>query len=430
MSAATARALTESDTTTPFVLLERDPAAEQRALQQLCCWAYSVTPTLYIERTDILQLEIGGCLKLFKGLDALLAEIDHGISTRGYRVKMGLADTPKAAWLLSFAEEKSGCDLQRTLLDRLAPLPLALLEGFSSTVDSLGRAGLHTLGDILSLPSSALGRRCGKPFTHFLQQMLGNQQDLQPDYQPPKTYSDEYWFGYEVYVNEELFPAIQLMLQAFCQFLRNTQLQTSDIVWQLIGIDSKLVTVTVRCSTSHSDWKNWHQLTHIHFEQLQLKNSVEGLTLNCDSLYAGELDSIDLFSPHNQRESLNGLVDRLRNRLGLQGVERIACRDEHLPEFAVYISSNGIAEKSCEKYVSEQRPFWLMPEPQPLKQQGKHLYWQGALKLIYGPERIEDNWWEKAVSRDYYIAENSGGQHYWIFRDRLDKSWFIQGIFA
>ena len=84
MSAATARALTESDTDTPFIVLERDLDAEQRALQQLCCWAYSITPTLYIERTDTLQLEIGGCLKLFRGLDTLLAEISHSISTRGY----------------------------------------------------------------------------------------------------------------------------------------------------------------------------------------------------------------------------------------------------------------------------------------------------------------------------------------------------------
>ena len=220
MSAATARALTESDATASFVLLQRDLGAEQRALQQLCCWAYSITPTLYIERADTLQLEIAGCLKLFRGLDALLAEISHSINTRGYQVEVGLASTPKAAWLLSFTEEKSGRDLRRPLPDRLAPLPLTLLEDFPSTVDSLGRAGLHSLGDILSLPSSALGRRCGKSFIHFLQQMLGNQLDLQPDYQPPKTYSDEYWFGYDVSVNEELFPAIQLMLQAFCQFLK------------------------------------------------------------------------------------------------------------------------------------------------------------------------------------------------------------------
>ncbi|MBE9540328.1 MAG: hypothetical protein IMF06_14690 [Proteobacteria bacterium] len=71
-----------------------------------------------------------------------------------------------------------------------------------------------------------------------------------------------------------------------------------------------------------------------------------------------------------------------------------------------------------------------MPQPQELKQHGKNLYWNGALNLVYGPERIEDNWWLQAGSCDYYIAEKSGGQHYWGFRDRLAKGWFIHGIFA
>jgi protein ImuB len=455
MGTATARVLTESDTAGSILLLEQDTEAEQRALQQLCCWAYSITPTLYMDRADTLQLEIGGCLKLFSGLDTLLAEITRSISVRGYRVEVALAATPKAAWLLSFAEDGTALDFQQDLAERLAPLPLTLLDDFPGTVDSLHRAGLHTLGDILSLPSNALGRRCGEKFTHFLQQVLGKRQDLKLEYRPPKTYSDVYWFGYEVSVNEELFPAVQQLLQAFCQFLRNTQLQTSDITWQLIGTDSELSAITVHASTSHSDWENWHQLTCIHFDRLEnwhqltcihfdrleLKNSVEGLFLNCDSLYAGELDSIDLFSPRNQRESLNGLLDRLRNRLGLQAIERIGCRDEHLPEFAVYLSSDGIGEKYSGKHVSSQRPFWLMPQssqrpfwlmpqPQALKQHGKKLYWNGALSLVYGPERIEDNWWLEAVSRDYYIAENSDGQHYWVFRDRLARSWFIHGIFA
>ncbi len=162
---------------------------------------------------------------------------------------------------------------------------------------------------------------------------------------------------------------MQLLLQAFYQFLRNTQLQTSDITWQLVGLDSKCSTITVRSSTSHSNWENWHQLTRIHFDQLQLKNPVESLLLNCDGLYGGELDSIDLFSPHNQCEPLDGLLDRLRSRMGLQAIERISVRDEHLPEFAVYLSGDGTTEKY-------------------------------------------------------------GGQHYWIFRDRLAKRWFIHGVFA
>jgi len=170
MGGSTVRALAGDD---PVQLLERDESAEHRCLQQLCCWAYSITPTLYTWREDCLQLEIGGCLNLFRGLDALLAEVDSGISSRGYHAQYGLASTPGAAWLLSFANTDAAMALQQPLEERLAPLPLTLLDDFSTTVDSLRRAGLHTLGDILALPTTALGRRCGKAFTHFLQQVLG-----------------------------------------------------------------------------------------------------------------------------------------------------------------------------------------------------------------------------------------------------------------
>jgi protein ImuB len=428
MGSATVRALTQPE---PVVLLERNAESEQRCLQQLCCWAYSITPTLYIYREDCLHLEIGGCLTLFKGLDTLLATVATGTGSRGYRVHTGLAATAKAAWLLSFADADTAMDTRQDLRTRLAPLPLALLDSFASTVDSLRRAGLHTLGDILSLPGAALGRRCGTDFTCFLQQILGEREDLQPDYRPPEEFSDEYWFGYEVKANAELLPAIQLLLQSLCQFLRNTQLQTGEIKWQLAGINGRLSPLIVRSSSSHSNWENWYQLTCIHIDRLQLSDSVEGIALQCHNMRAGELASLDLFNPHSQREPLGSLLDRLRSRLGLQAIEKVGCRDEHLPEFALHIGNdNPRSAEQCEPTASAQRPFWLMPRPQRLQQHGDHLYWNGTLTPVYGPERIEDNWWREAVSRDYYIARDSNGQHYWVFHDRLARHWFVHGIFA
>ncbi|MBT4521181.1 MAG: DNA polymerase Y family protein [Halieaceae bacterium] len=427
MSSATVRALTDSGST---VLLERNTDTERRCLQQLCCWAYTITPTLYTYREDCLLLEIGGCLNLFKGLEALLEKVASGIRSRSYRVQYGLAATPKAAWLLSFAEGNTAVDFQRDLSRRLAPLPLTLLDEFSRTVDSLHRAGLYTLGDILSLPTSALGRRCGKDFTLFLQQVLGVREDLQIDYQPPEAYSDDYWFGYEVKANDELLPTMQLLLQALCQFLRNTQLQTQEIAWRLIGIDGKLCEIVVRSTSSHSTWESWYQLTRIHLDQIRLTAGVEGLTLSCHSLRAGQLESIDLFRPHSEREPLGSLLDRLRSRLGLQAIEKVGCRDEHLPELALHLDSDNPDHDHSKGLECAQRPFWLMPQPQTLKQHGRHLYWNGVLSLVYGPERIEDNWWLEPVSRDYYIAKCRSGQHYWVFRDRLAKHWFIHGVFA
>lgn len=427
MGTATVRALAGAE---PVRLLERDEQAEQRCLQQLCCWAYSITPTLHTWQADCLLLEIGGCLSLFHGLDALLLEVASGSGSRGYSVRYGLAATPKAAWLLSFADRDTAIAIQQPLAERLRPLPLNLLGEFAATVDSLRRAGLHTLGDVLVLPPAALGLRCGRAFTLFLQQLLGQREDLQVNYRPPATFSDEYWFGYEVKTNGELLPAVQRLLQSLCRFLRNTQLQTGEINWQLIGMKHRLQDVCVRSASSHSDWENWYQLSRIRFERLQLTDSVEGLALTCRQLRPGQQDSIDLFSPRHQREPLASLLDRLRNRLGLQAIAQVGCRDEHLPEFALLVSSDQHGDEHSSRAHCAQRPFWLMPQPQALRQHGQQLYWNGALALVYGPERIEDNWWQDAVSRDYYIATDGNGQHYWVFRDRLAAQWYIHGVFA
>ncbi|KAA1189982.1 DNA polymerase Y family protein [Pseudohalioglobus sediminis] len=426
MSAATVRALLADE---PAQLLERDTGAEGQCLQQLCCWAYSITPSLHTYRDDCLQLEVGSCLALFRGLPRLLAAVHHGIHSRGFRAEMGLAETTGAAWLLSFSGADQASTYQQALPQRLAPLPLSLLTDYKSTVDSLRRAGLHTFGKLFALPPTALARRCGAEFARFLQQVQGLCEERHADYQPPPSFRDQYWFGYEVRANDELLPAMQLLLQSLCQFLRNTQLQTTEINWQLIGIDHSLLEICVRSTTGQSNWQEWYQLTRIRLEQLQLATGIEGINLCCQQLDSGRVENIDLFNPRTQQEPLSALLDRLRNRLGLQAVQHIGSRNEHLPEMALHLCQEHAADAPGQ-IPAQQRPFWLLPCPQALAERQGRLHWQGSLELVYGPERIEDNWWQQPVSRDYYIARGERGQHYWVFRDRLQAGWYVHGIFA
>ncbi|NQX88988.1 MAG: hypothetical protein HRT77_10020 [Halioglobus sp.] len=71
-----------------------------------------------------------------------------------------------------------------------------------------------------------------------------------------------------------------------------------------------------------------------------------------------------------------------------------------------------------------------MPQPLTLHQRGQQLYWHRPLQLVYGPERIEDNWWRDAVSRDYYVATDERGWLYWVFCARLTRQWYLHGVFA
>ncbi len=514
MGTATARALADS-----ILLLERDPAAEQRHLQQLCCWGYSISPTLYPFRDDCLLLEVGSCLRLYGGIEALLTRVESDLSRRGAHYRMGLGPTPKSAVLLSInpleasasdsssealnhrrasdsslealnhrrasdsslealnhrrasdssleapdhrrasdsssealddrraygsSSEASGDSLNsdsgevglgrshdnsaESLEARLAPLPLKLLEDFPRQVDALARAGLWTFGDILTLPRQALARRCGREFVHHLEQILGTAEDRQPNFEPPRTFSDHYWFGYEVKANQELLPAIELLLKSFCHFLRNTQLETRQLEWLLYGINRKVHRFALCSSQPQTHWQAWYQLTRLKVEQLELDHSIEGVGLVSEQLVPGNASSGDLFQQAGQKEPLHSLLDRLKSRLGLQSVSKIACRDEHLPEFAGYCSLDT-RPGTVPSENGELRPFWLIPEPQPLQVFNGQPCWQGRLELLDGPERIEDNWWQSPVSRDYYVARDSAGVLYWVFRDRLHNQWYMQGIF-
>ena len=54
-----------------------------------------------------------------------------------------------------------------------------------------------------------------------------------------------------------------------------------------------------------------------------------------------------------------------------------------------------------------------------------------VLQLLKGPERIETGWWDnQPVSRDYYVARQRNGQQLWIYRNRLDRQWYLHGVFG
>jgi protein ImuB len=52
-------------------------------------------------------------------------------------------------------------------------------------------------------------------------------------------------------------------------------------------------------------------------------------------------------------------------------------------------------------------------------------------ELLRGPERIESGWWDQDdVRRDYYLARTGEGAQVWVFRDRRDGAWYLQGLWA
>lgn len=428
-SGGTVRALLNSD---DLQIIERDSTRENATLQQLQSWAYSLTPTLECWNNDSLQLEIGRCLKLHGSIEALISRIRQGFAQRGFSIELGLANTRSAAWLLSHSDSEQALCIDQAVADRLAPLPITLIPskgdpGFPKIASKLQRAGIHTFGDLRGLPGAALARRCGKSFADWIGSLHQVNDEVTQDFEQPPSFQDSLWFGFEIRNRAELHPAMNRLLTDFCQFLHNVQRTALEIEWQLLRVTAEPDCFSVRSSVPHDNANRWFELSCLQLESLTLTGDIEGLALEVRQLLDALPLTDDLFLEQHLAEPMHNLLDRLRSRLGLRAVNQITLRDAHLPEHSQYMVEAAPDQRTLCTWRA-QRPFWLLTEPQPVHQDGQQLFWNGPLTLVYGPERIEDNWWQRPVSRDYHIARNSAGQPLWLFQDRHSQRWYVHGV--
>ena len=447
-STSTAQALLSGS---EYRVFERSQEAEASLLEQLSIWAYGLSPHLQRWRGNALMIEIGSCLKLHHGLETLLRRIETDMRLRGLTICTGVAETRHAAWLLSHAEPSTASQPEDPLVERLARLPLELIaDDFPQAVKRLEKAGIRQFQHLLSLPITALGKRCGESFVDWLNQLQGHRQEPAVTYQPPEHFEDTLWFGFDVQNQQELYPAMKQLLAHFCQFLINTQLTSNSIEWRYLPLHLKQTSsapcspratgqnkatssdaaFTIFSETAQHNANLWFELSCLQFENQSFPEGIEGLSLVVTHLQEAAAAPEDLFHAGVHPASRHELVDRLRSRLGLQAVGYLNYRHEHLPEEAVIETHTLIAEHNSDDALFGQRPFWLLPAPQPIHQEAEQLYWNGPLDVLYGPERIEDQWWTHPVSRDYYVAQTPERQPVWIYQDRHNRRWYLHGLFA
>ena len=423
-----------------YRLLERSWETEQILLQQLAIWAYGISPHLEQWQDNALMIEIGSCLRLHHGLDALLNHVNNEMNLRGLTVAIGIAETRTAAWLLSHTEDGFGCRPEQPLNERLASLPLHLIKAeFPKVVERLEKTGIRDFRQLLDIPLSALGKRCGKPFLNWLNQLTGRQQEPVITYQPPTHFEDTLWFGFDIQSRQELHPAMRRLLSHFCQFLMNIQCVSGAIEWRYWLPQRRLppqqqgnpvVSFKVFSDAARQNAELWFELSCLQLDNQSLPEGIEGISLIVEQLEEASATPEDLFHVGVNPASRHELVDRLRSRLGLQAVGYLDSRPEHLPEIAVMETHTLGAQGNPDEDLLRQRPFWLLPEPQPIHEDADQLYWNGALDILHGPERIEDQWWSTPVSRDYFIACTPQKQPIWIYQDRHNRRWYLHGLFA
>ncbi|PCK01691.1 MAG: hypothetical protein COA42_22990 [Alteromonadaceae bacterium] len=263
-----------------------------------------------------------------------------------------------------------------------------------------------------------------------------------PVYQPEEAFIENIQFDLPVSNSEHLHEYFKRLLQQLADKLREKQQQTQKITWVFYDIYQKSITIEVNFERLHHDIRLALELSLIKLENQPLPFEIDSLELQCHKRSAVENHNSTLFSdsPNEQQSTQHVFavsVEKIRARLGAQAMFVLVEKDSHIPEISFKENSTPEEKKSIKhskenhkKSPTGNRPTWIFKTPTSIGTRQNHLYWQGQLQLLQGPERIEGLWWKKPTARDYFVAIRDDNVRLWVFNDLHKNEWFIHGVFA
>lgn len=428
---AAARALAPAIT-----LLARNAMRETAVLHVLACWAGSFTSRVSLT-PDTLLLEIGSCLRLFGGLDKLVATTTEGIRAQNFTVELAAAPTPLGAQWLAQTGTTVLCLDCNTLRQHLETLPIAVLPDKAAA--SLIRFGAITLADVRNLPAAALARRIGVDTLQLMARAFGEMPDPRADFVFPEQFALSLQLPASVETAAGLLFAARRLTAALAGWLAARQAGVREITLRLQHCreETKLI---LQFADLTADGGRFERMLRERLERLSLNAPVESLLLEATDVAFRPGRNRALFDDANaDRDAIGALLERLRARLGNEQVYRVALHDDHRPECATQRISLFEKAKPGKPRVLP-RPLWLLVQPEALAEVDGRPYRHGHLKLLAGPERIEAGWWDGGegndkttgdVRRDYFIALSANACWLWIYREcRAPGGWFLQGLFS
>jgi protein ImuB len=458
-------------------IVERDALREREALAQVATWALQFTPsvacveslaqgappssalTLPGDSPSGIVMEIEPSLRLFGGLDALLARVREGLAHQGFSAQIGLAPTATGAWLLGRHADGSRAGSLAELNARLAELPAWLLDAARPHWPTLESIGARTLQDLTRLPRAGLARRFGKGMLQEFDRALGREPDPRIWHEAPAEFDARVELLAQVeQADALLFVARRLLLQV-AGWLQALHRATREIELRIEHDDRPATVLVLRTSEPTRDPERLTILLREQLARLTLPEPAHTLGMQCRETVPLSPPNDELFPvPASARESLGRLIERLQTRLGRHQVQRLLIAEDHRPEAAYRIDVIDdlsplapVAGTGTARYPRHRtdppsgrsghthtlpRPLWLLRAPIALSERNHRPYWHSPLALLAGPERIESGWWDgRLIQRDYFIAEDEAHALYWIYRERLPdtdsgQGWFVQGRFG
>ncbi|HSD54171.1 MAG TPA: DNA polymerase Y family protein, partial [Burkholderiales bacterium] len=318
-----------------LVVRPRDPAGETEALLGLAGWAAQFTPSVALELSDALVLEVSGSLKLFGGIDLIRAFLREGCARIGFTVRVACAPTARGATWLARAGAERCLGHVDALAAALAALPVRIAVRAADTLEALQSIGVRTVGDVIALPREGLARRFGQALLDDLDRARGRLADPRAFYVPPAQFHARFELPAEVTQAESLLFAARRLFVQLEGFLAARAGGVQRLELHLSHRAATMTVVPIGLVAPSRDAGYFTLLARERLGTVALPEPVRALALAAADVVPLTGENIALFADEKARlEDWPKLVERLRARLGGAAVHGIAAAEAHRPEYA------------------------------------------------------------------------------------------------
>ena len=455
---------------------------EDRAcLSHVLAWARRYTPWAALDGLDErggagLWLDVTGCAHLFGGEAALLKELGSRLEKLGFSNRLGVAETPGAAWALAHcraaenAPEVLSNGAQRA---GLADMPVSGLRLSPRTRETLSRLGVRTLADVMALPRAQMTRRFGSEVCLRLDQFMGCvDEPLSPEMER-LPYVARMAFPEPIGRTEDVEAALQNLLKHLCERMGKERQGARRLTAELFRVNNTVERIAIGTGQAVRAPDHLFRLFREKLNGVDAGFGIEFVLLTVtatDPLAQGQaympsVGGTDKTSAISTGRDLALLVDRLEGRLGIGRVVRPCRQDSHIPERAIrFVRPLNPPQAGVSQADERERRIWhgeinplrpgsrpvhLLPKPEavtPVAADGglskgiplPGFEWRRSFyRLIAaeGPERIAGAWWRGALPpdrshdgesyfalcedggavRDYWRVESEAGVRFWLF---------------
>ena len=342
----------------------------------------------------------------------------------GFTALVAAAPTARgASWLAHAGSEALIAD-PAALEGAVAGLPVRVMTGDAAVREALAAIGATRVGDVIALPRGGLARRFGPKLLDDLDRALGRAPDPRTFFTPPAEFRARLELPAEVTQTEALLFAAKRLFVQLEGFLAARAGGVQRLALRLFHREARFTDVPIGLVAPARDAAHFTLLARERLGRLALPEAVRAIALDAGDVVPLAGEALALFDDGASAPGdWQKLVERLRARLGGAAVHYLAVAEEHRPERASRECVAGTRPPATDADRCAQRPFWLLPAPQPLEEIDAAPQRGGPLKLLAGPERIESGWWDGGdVARDYYVAETAGRTLVWVFRERRPRA--------